>query len=66
MVSYDAASDLMFRTSSKVERIKEYIATETLPDLTPEEIKAIDDEGSKVHHRVFVSIATSYDPMTVY
>ncbi|KAI0726648.1 Aldo/keto reductase [Fomitopsis betulina] len=45
-------------TSSKLERIKEYIAVETLPDLTAEEVKAIDEEGSKTHHRVFVSIVT--------
>lgn len=58
MVLYDAASDALFRTSSKLERIKEYIAVETLPDLTAEEVKAIDEEGSKTHHRVFVSIVT--------
>ncbi|OBZ75615.1 NAD/NADP-dependent indole-3-acetaldehyde reductase [Grifola frondosa] len=40
-------------TTSKVERIKEYIATETLPDLTVEEVHAIDEAGSQVHHRVF-------------
>lgn len=46
---------MFLRTSSKAERVKEYIAAETLPDLTPEEVKAIEEEGSKVHHRVFVS-----------
>lgn len=43
-----------------MERIKEYIAAETLPDLTPEEIKAIEEEGSKEHHRVFVSVMPRY------
>ena len=43
------------RTSSKEERVKEYLATQYLPDLTPEEVKAISEAGSKVHHRVFVS-----------
>ncbi|KAH9935036.1 NADP-dependent oxidoreductase domain-containing protein [Fomitopsis serialis] len=43
-------------TSSKASRVKEYLAAEALPGLTPEEIKAIDTEGSKVHHRVFVSV----------
>ncbi|GBE82184.1 NAD/NADP-dependent indole-3-acetaldehyde reductase [Sparassis crispa] len=40
-------------TSSKEERIKEYLEVETLPDLTAEEVGAIDVAGSKVHHRVF-------------
>ncbi|KAI0957724.1 hypothetical protein AcW1_006024 [Taiwanofungus camphoratus] len=40
-------------TSSKEERIKEYLATETLPGLTPAEVQAIDEAGSKAHHRVF-------------
>ncbi len=43
------------RTSSKEERVKEYVATQTLPDLTPEEVNAITEAGSKVHHRAFVS-----------
>ncbi|KAL1941285.1 hypothetical protein VTO73DRAFT_7497 [Trametes versicolor] len=38
-------------TSSKLERVKEYIATESLPDLTPEEVQQINDEGSKIHFR---------------
>ncbi|OCH92212.1 Aldo/keto reductase [Obba rivulosa] len=42
-------------TSSKEERIKEYLAVETLPELTSEEEKAIDDAGSQTHHRVFMS-----------
>ncbi|KZT70126.1 Aldo/keto reductase [Daedalea quercina L-15889] len=46
-------------TTSKASRVKEYLAAETLPDLTPEEIKAIDDEGSKVHHRVFAKFFDS-------
>ncbi|RDX56784.1 Aldo/keto reductase [Lentinus brumalis] len=40
-------------TSSKEERVKEYVATQTLPDLTPEEVNAITEAGSKVHHRAF-------------
>ncbi|KAI0780950.1 Aldo/keto reductase [Trametes elegans] len=42
-------------TSSKEERIKEYVATQDLPDLKPEEVEAINEAGSKVHHRVFCS-----------
>ncbi|KAJ3575352.1 hypothetical protein NP233_g1167 [Leucocoprinus birnbaumii] len=34
-------------TTSKRERLKEYIAAGDLPDLTPEEIDAIDEAGSK-------------------
>lgn len=40
-------------TSAKEERIKEYLAVETLPNLTAEEVRAIDEAGSKEHHRVF-------------
>jgi len=40
-------------TSSKVERINEYLVTQTLPGLTDEEVLAIDEAGSKVHHRGF-------------
>ncbi|KAI8998645.1 Aldo/keto reductase [Trametes punicea] len=40
-------------TSSKEDRIKEYVATQSLPDLKPEEVKAINEAGSKVHHRAF-------------
>lgn len=46
---------MIVRTTSKESRVKEYLATETLPDLTVEEVQAIDDAGSKVHHRAFVS-----------
>ncbi|KAH9951969.1 Aldo/keto reductase [Amylocystis lapponica] len=40
-------------TSTKLERIREYLATETFPGLTDEEVLAIDDAGSKAHHRAF-------------
>ncbi|TFY55196.1 hypothetical protein EVJ58_g8398 [Rhodofomes roseus] len=46
-------------TSSKASRVKEYLAAETLPDLTPGEIAAIEQEGSKVHHRVFAKFFDS-------
>ncbi|KAI0364363.1 Aldo/keto reductase [Pilatotrama ljubarskyi] len=39
-------------TSSKLERVKEYLATESLPDLTAEEVQAINEAGSQVHVRV--------------
>ncbi|KAI0709225.1 Aldo/keto reductase [Earliella scabrosa] len=41
-------------TSSKEERVKEYIATQALPDLTPEEVESINEAGSKIHNRAFV------------
>ncbi|KAK7693472.1 hypothetical protein QCA50_003040 [Cerrena zonata] len=41
-------------TTSKAERLQEYLDVETLPDLTTEEIEEINAEGSKVHHRVFM------------
>ncbi|KAH9935129.1 Aldo/keto reductase [Epithele typhae] len=40
-------------TSSKVERIKEYLATETLPDLTSEEVAEIMEKGKTIHFRQF-------------
>jgi len=38
-------------TSSKKSRLEEYLAAANLPDLTPEDVKAIDDAGEKVHFR---------------
>ncbi|KAI0664817.1 Aldo/keto reductase [Cubamyces menziesii] len=40
-------------TSSKAERVREYVATQQLPDLTAEEVEEINVAGSKVHHRAF-------------
>ncbi|KAJ3753662.1 NADP-dependent oxidoreductase domain-containing protein [Lentinula raphanica] len=40
-------------TSSKTSRMKEMLAVPSLPDLTPEEIVAIETEGSKLHKRFF-------------
>ncbi|PCH37782.1 Aldo/keto reductase [Wolfiporia cocos MD-104 SS10] len=40
-------------TSTKETRIKEYVATAELPDLTEDELKAIDEAGSQMHHQVF-------------
>jgi len=34
--------------------MKEFLDTETVPDLTPEEIQAIDEEGAKLHKRVYM------------
>ncbi|KAJ3736118.1 NADP-dependent oxidoreductase domain-containing protein [Lentinula guzmanii] len=44
-------------TSSKASRMKEMLATPSLPDLTLEEIAAIETEGSKMHKRFFISRA---------
>ena len=43
------------RTSSKLERLQEYLAVPGLPEITAEEEREIDAVGSTVHHRVFVS-----------
>ena len=43
------ADFLIRRTSSKVSRIKEALSTASLPDLTSDEIAAIETEGSKLH-----------------
>ncbi|KZV97036.1 Aldo/keto reductase [Exidia glandulosa HHB12029] len=40
-------------TTSKESRMKEIRATETLPDLTADEVKAIDKAGSGQHHRAY-------------
>lgn len=42
------------RTSSKQERLQEYLAAASVPDLTAEEIQAIEEAGSKLHKRVFM------------
>ncbi|KAH9915022.1 NADP-dependent oxidoreductase domain-containing protein [Epithele typhae] len=42
-------------TSSKAERMQEYLDILRLPDLTSAEVKTIDDAGSTVHRRFFVS-----------
>ncbi|KAF7800274.1 hypothetical protein EIP86_011521 [Pleurotus ostreatoroseus] len=40
-------------TTSKAERLQEYLAVGGLPDLTDEEVQEIDEVGSTVHHRAF-------------
>ncbi|KAJ6597076.1 NADP-dependent oxidoreductase domain-containing protein [Mycena vulgaris] len=45
---------IVVTTSSKEERIKEYLQTSKVPDLTAEEIEAIDVAGAKLHKRVFM------------
>ncbi|KAI0082610.1 Aldo/keto reductase [Panus rudis PR-1116 ss-1] len=50
-------------TSSKLERLREYLDVVNIPDLTAEEVKEIEEVGSKVHHRVFATVIdTSNDP----
>jgi aryl-alcohol dehydrogenase-like predicted oxidoreductase len=44
----------IFSTSTKAERIQEFLSVENLPDLTAEEIDAIEEAGSKLHKRVFM------------
>lgn len=46
---------LAYSTSSKKERLINILETISLPDLTPEEVAAIDEAGKKIHHRVYVS-----------
>lgn len=41
-------------TTSKPERIVETLRTPDLPDLTAEEITAIETNGSKQHNRIFM------------
>lgn len=44
----------MYRTTKQEERLKGYLAAAEAPDLTPEEVRAIDEAGAKEHHRHFV------------
>ncbi|KAG6854745.1 hypothetical protein C0991_002459 [Blastosporella zonata] len=45
---------IVVTTSSKVSRIKEFISTEAIPDLTAEEVHAIEESGGKLHKRIFM------------
>ncbi|EKM55133.1 uncharacterized protein PHACADRAFT_195160 [Phanerochaete carnosa HHB-10118-sp] len=42
-------------TSSKKERLAEYVAVGLLPDITDAEEREIDEAGSQVHHRVWAT-----------
>ena len=50
----------MDRTTSKLERLQEYLSAADLPDLTDAEEKEIDEVGSTVHHRAYVSFSPRY------
>ena len=41
-------------TSSKAERIREYLDTEDVPELTAEEIELVETTGAKLHKSFFV------------
>ncbi|KAG2144843.1 NADP-dependent oxidoreductase domain-containing protein [Suillus cothurnatus] len=47
---------LVVTTSSKAERIREYLDTQNVPELTAEEIALIETTGGKLHQRYFVSL----------
>jgi hypothetical protein len=42
-------------TSSKVSRLQEFLDAEHVPDLTAEEVDAIEAEGAKLHKRFYLS-----------
>lgn len=44
------------RTSSKAERLQQYLAVPSLPGITAQEEQEIDEVGSSVHYRNFVSL----------
>ncbi|TCD63623.1 hypothetical protein EIP91_005174 [Steccherinum ochraceum] len=46
---------VVISTSNKEERLKEYLDVPNLPPLTEEEMQAIETEGAKEHHRVFMT-----------
>jgi hypothetical protein len=45
------------RTSSKQERLKEYLGVLNVPDLTEAELESITTGGSGTHHRAFVGLS---------
>jgi len=49
----EAMIDVQSSTSAKVVRIKEFLDTEHVPDLTKEEIETIEEAGSKLHQRIY-------------
>lgn len=48
-----AKSVVAVTTSGNVERLNNILAVQSLPDLTPEEVKQIDDVGKKYHYRYY-------------
>jgi len=46
--------DVQSSTSAKMARIKEFLDTEHVPDMSKEEIGAIEETGSKLHQRIWV------------
>ncbi|KAI6115628.1 NADP-dependent oxidoreductase domain-containing protein [Pisolithus croceorrhizus] len=51
---------LVVTTSSKAERIREYLDTINVPDLTEEEMKLIEAKGAELHRKAFVSRSCVY------
>ncbi|KXN92202.1 NAD/NADP-dependent indole-3-acetaldehyde reductase [Leucoagaricus sp. SymC.cos] len=45
---------IVITTSSKVSRVKGFLDTENVPELTEQEIWSIDEAGSKLHKRIFM------------
>ena len=56
---------VVYRTSTKVERIQDYLAVADAPELTSEDIKAIDEAGSQETRRHFVRLVLSFDDMSL-
>ncbi|KAI6005671.1 NADP-dependent oxidoreductase domain-containing protein [Pisolithus albus] len=50
---YQQKGILVVTTSTKVERILEYLDTENVPELTPDEIENVEAAGAKLHKRFF-------------
>lgn len=56
-VIFSADYGAIDRSTCKAPRMLEYLALESLPDLTDAEVAEIDQTGGKEHHRYYVSIA---------
>ncbi|KAF5330572.1 hypothetical protein D9619_005904 [Psilocybe cf. subviscida] len=52
-----AKGAVVVTTTTKVQRIHEFQDVENIPDLTPEEVEAIEEAGAKLHHRQFMGQA---------
>jgi len=59
----EAKDMVALTTSSKKERLEEYLSAPSLPPLTPEEVAAIDEAGSQSHFRRYQVMKHMDDPV---
>jgi hypothetical protein len=54
LIAFTLSSHSKARTTWKEERLAEYLAVGSLPDLSDDDVRLITEAGSTVHHRFFV------------